>query len=93
MTKPIEWVVLQPDKPTTPQKIEKSNAQTASSKTNNDDINEWTAVKEPVSGKIYWWNKKSGQTTALGAPNPQISRIAMNETIKSGDNSTLKTTE
>ena len=94
LTKPIDWVVLQPDKPSTPQKIEQSNAQTAPSKTNDvNNIDEWTAVKEPVSGKIYWWNKKSGQTTALGAPNPQNSGIPKNLAVKSGDNSTLKTTE
>lgn len=30
----------------------------------------WTEVKDPASGQIYYWNKVTNETTALGAPKP-----------------------
>ena len=31
---------------------------------------EWTPITDEVTGKIYWWNKKTDKTTSLGAPKP-----------------------
>lgn len=34
--------------------------------------NPWTAVKDPNgSSSVYYWNKDTNETTALGAPKPQ----------------------
>ena len=30
----------------------------------------WTEVKDPTSGQIYYWNRVTNETTALGAPKP-----------------------
>ena len=30
----------------------------------------WTEVTDPGTGRTYWWNKATGQTTALGDPRP-----------------------
>ena len=30
----------------------------------------WTEVVHPESGKTYFWNQQSGETTELGAPKP-----------------------
>lgn len=30
----------------------------------------WTEVRDPASGQIYYWNKATNETTALGAPKP-----------------------
>ena len=30
----------------------------------------WTAVTDEQSGGVYYWNKESGETTAVGAPKP-----------------------
>jgi hypothetical protein len=31
---------------------------------------EWAPVTDKTTGKIYWWNKKTGETTDLDAPKP-----------------------
>mmetsp|Transcript_35812 Transcript_35812/g.43243 ORF Transcript_35812/g.43243 Transcript_35812/m.43243 type:complete len:137 (+) Transcript_35812:165-575(+) len=31
---------------------------------------EWTAVTDPQSGLVYYWNEKTNETTALGEPKP-----------------------
>ena len=30
----------------------------------------WVSVKDEASGKIYWWNQMTNETTALDAPKP-----------------------
>lgn len=30
----------------------------------------WSEVKDASSGQVYWWNKDTNETTALGAPKP-----------------------
>lgn len=32
--------------------------------------NSWVSVKDEVSGRIYWWNQMTNETTALDAPKP-----------------------
>ena len=34
------------------------------------DKDPWSEVRDPASGQIYWWNKETNETTALGAPKP-----------------------
>ena len=31
----------------------------------------WTEVYDEASGKVYWWNEETDETTELGAPKPQ----------------------
>lgn len=31
---------------------------------------EWTEVKDPSSGLVYYWNQQTNETTALGEPKP-----------------------
>jgi hypothetical protein len=34
-------------------------------------VDPWVAVKDPEgSGRIYWWNKRTDETTPLDAPKP-----------------------
>lgn len=35
----------------------------------------WTEVADPRTGRSYWWNKATGQTTALGDPRPHEYRL------------------
>lgn len=35
----------------------------------------WTEVMDPGTGRTYWWNKATGQTTALGDPKPEAFRL------------------
>ena len=35
----------------------------------------WTEVMDPSTGRTYWWNKATGQTTALGDPKPDTFRL------------------
>jgi len=34
------------------------------------DSDPWTPVTDRASGLVYWWNKKTDETTAIGAPKP-----------------------
>eukprot|EP00808_Paulinella_micropora_P015035 g65038.t1 len=34
------------------------------------DDDPWEEVKDAASGKSYWWNKETDETTVLGAPKP-----------------------
>lgn len=37
------------------------------------NANPWTRVMDPNgSGDAYWWNQRTNETTALGAPKPAI---------------------
>ncbi|KAL6781206.1 hypothetical protein ACKKBG_A10220 [Auxenochlorella protothecoides x Auxenochlorella symbiontica] len=31
---------------------------------------EWTSVQDKNSGQLYYWNQKTGETTAIGEPKP-----------------------
>lgn len=33
-------------------------------------VDDWQEVPDNASGKSYWWNKKTNETTPLGAPKP-----------------------
>ena len=35
----------------------------------------WTEVSDPRTGRSYWWNKATGQTTALGDARPDEYRL------------------
>jgi hypothetical protein len=35
----------------------------------------WTEVADPRTGRSYWWNKATGQTTALGDARPDEYRL------------------
>ena len=35
----------------------------------------WTEVSDPRTGRSYWWNKATGQTTALGDARPHEYRL------------------
>lgn len=37
------------------------------------NANPWTRVQDPKgSGEAYWWNQRTNETTALGAPRPSV---------------------
>ena len=37
------------------------------------NANPWTRVYDPKgSGEAYWWNQRTNETTALGAPRPSV---------------------
>jgi len=35
-----------------------------------DPADAWEAVTDKASGQVYYWNKATNETTALGAPKP-----------------------
>lgn len=40
---------------------------------------DWVPVKHHATGQIYWWNRSTDQTTALGEPNPARARSSERE--------------
>ena len=47
--------------------MEKQNNNAVQIRKENDD---WTPVEDKETGLIYWWNEKTDETTAVGAPKP-----------------------
>ena len=52
---------------------------------------DWKSVIDKISGEIYWWNTKTGETTEVGAPRP-IFNIGTIKTkpIYQNDNSVIR---
>ena len=47
------------------------------------DADPWQAVTDPATGKIYYWNTSTDETTALGAPRP-MAGVAVHEPQRPG---------
>jgi hypothetical protein len=43
--------------------------------TMNRGTEKWEAVTDPISGLVYWWNKFTNETTALGAAKPESGTV------------------
>lgn len=49
----------------------------------------WSPVTDKTSGQVYWWNKQTNETTALGAPRPEGTAVGyqqptLGQTMKEG---------
>jgi hypothetical protein len=59
-----------PQQPQSDASVVKEASGTAQATTPKPSSDTWTEVVHPESGKTYFWNQKTGETTELGAPKP-----------------------
>ena len=63
-------IIRKPTRPTGDSVVSASSAGLQAPPPAADLTLAWQEVKDPATGQVYFWNRISNETTALGAPRP-----------------------